>query len=163
MTNNTMMRRPAEAEAVGESSAEFLSLCVGGQWFGIPVLKVQDVLAKQRIAPIPLSPPEVAGSINLRGRIVTVIDMRVKLGLGPAPEGTEAMSVVVEYRDEAYSVMVDEVGDVLELKESDFEPTPVTLNSPWRELCDGLYRLEDYLLLVLDVERFIGLPEKQAA
>ena len=73
------------------------------------------------------------------------------------------MSVVVEYRDEAYSVMVDEVGDVLKLKESDYEPTPATLGQPWRDLCDGLYRLDECLLLVLDVDRFIGLPEKEAA
>lgn len=163
MTNTQMPTRSGERVASIEPTSEFLSLVVGGQWFGIPVLKVQDVLAKQRVAPIPLSPPEVAGSINLRGRIVTVIDMRVKLGLGPAAEDISPMSVVVEYRDEAYSILVDEVGDVLELKDSDYEPNPVTLEQPWRDLCDGLFRLEDHLLLVLDIERFIGLPERQAA
>lgn len=162
MSTDNTPSRVAERNAV-EATAEYLSLAVGGQWFGIPVLKVQDVLAKQTVATIPLSPAEVAGSINLRGRIVTVIDMRMKLGLGPAPEDVEQMSVVVEFHDEAYSVLVDEVGDVLELKESDYEATPVTLDQPWRDLCEGLYRLDENLLLVLDVERFIGLPEMQAA
>jgi purine-binding chemotaxis protein CheW len=163
MSTDPDPNRPDERVNGDNANAEYLSLCVGGQWFGIPVLKVQDVLARLRVAPIPLSPPEVAGSINLRGRIVTVVDMRVKLGLGPAPEDVESMSVVVEYRDEAYSVLVDEVGEVLQLRESDYEPTPATLEQPWRDLCIGLYRLDENLLLVLDIERFIGLPEKQAA
>ena len=163
MTANSPTSHSAEQTAGQDASAEYLSLTVGGQWFGIPVLKVQDVLAKQTVAPIPLSPPEVAGSINLRGRIVTVIDMRVRLGLGPVSEGVQPMSVVIEYRDEAYSILVDEVGDVLALGENEYEPTPATLDQPWRDLTEGLFRLEDKLLLVLDVERLIGLPEQQAA
>ena len=73
------------------------------------------------------------------------------------------MNVVIDYHDEAYSLLVDEVGDVLPLKESDYEPTPVTLDQHLRELTDGLFRLENTLLLVFDVEQLIGLKEQQAA
>ena len=163
MSTNLSPSDPSETESFGESNPEYLSFSVGGQWFGIRVLEVQDVLACRNVAPIPLSSPEIAGSINLRGRIVTVIDMRVKLGIEPAPEDMQQMNVVIDYHDEAYSLLVDEVGDVLPLKESDYEPTPVTLDQHLRELTDGLFRLENTLLLVFDVEQLIGLKEQQAA
>ena len=134
-----------------------VSIRVGAETFGVPVLSVQDVIAPVRIDVVPLAPPEVAGSLNLRGRIVTAIDVRRRLGMPARDMGATHMSVIVEYSGELYALQVDDVGDVLWLAVGDQEPAPVTLTPEWRGLCDGLYRLEGELLLVLDVERFLSL------
>src|SRR4051794_13062050 len=103
---------------------EFVSITVAGQHFGIPVLQVQDVLGPQRITPIPLAPPEVAGSLNLRGRIVTAIDLRTRLRLPKLPDGEVGMSVVVDHGGELYSILVDAVGEVLSLDASSQQRNP---------------------------------------
>ncbi|MDD9901828.1 MAG: chemotaxis protein CheW [Alphaproteobacteria bacterium] len=132
-------------------SKDFLTMTVDGQVFGIPVLQVQDVLGEQRVTAVPLAPPEVAGSLNLRGRIVTAINLRRRLGLEPVAEGAKTMSVVVDYQGELYSLIVDGVGEVLSLSDSDFEKTPPTLDRVWREVATGVYRLKNDLLVILDV------------
>jgi purine-binding chemotaxis protein CheW len=142
---------------------EFVTMIIEGQIFGIPVLQVQDVLGPQKITRVPLAPREVAGSLNLRGRIVTAIDVRTRLGLGPRPEGMRSMSVVVDHNGEFYSLIVDQVGEVMSLPASDFEQTPATLDEKWREISDGVYRLKDMLLIVLDVKRLLRLEELTAA
>ena len=134
-----------------------VSIRVGAETFGVPVLSVQDVIAPVRIDVVPLAPPEVAGSLNLRGRIVTAIDIRRRLGMPAREAGATHMSVIVEYSGELYALQVDDVGDVLWLAVADQEPAPVTLTPEWRGLCDGLYRLEGELMLVLDVERLLTL------
>jgi len=141
-------------------SIELMSVGLAGQRFGIPVLQVRDVLAPQKIARIPLAPPEVAGALNLRGRIVTAIDLRKRLGLPPG--SGRAMSVVVEQGGELYSLLVDSVGEVLRLEESALERNPPTLDPQWRSVSAGIYRLEDCLLAVLDVARALELPRKPA-
>ena len=103
---------------------QFVTLTIAGQLFGVPVLAVQDVLAQQKITPVPLASPEVAGALNLRGRIVTAIDMRTRLDLPPRGEGEECMYVVVEHGAELYSLMIDSVGEVLTLPVDQFEPPP---------------------------------------
>lgn len=135
-----------------EANREYLTIHIADQIFGIPVLQVQDVLGEQRVTRVPLSPPAVAGSLNLRGRIVTAINVRACLGLPPKQE-TESnpMSVVVENQNELYSLMIDKVGDVLSLPSSDFEQTPATLDPQWRSIAQGIYRLQGRLLVVLDV------------
>lgn len=125
--------------------------------FGVPVLSVQDVIAPVRIDVVPLAPPEVAGSLNLRGRIVTAIDIRRRLGMPVREADATHMSVIVEDSGELYALQVDDVGDVLWLAVADQEPAPITLTPEWRGVCDGLYRLEGELMLVLDVERLLTL------
>ena len=142
---------------------EFVTVTIAGQRFGIPVLSVQDVLTEQRLTRIPLAPPEVAGALNLRGRTVTAIDVRTRLGLGPREDGATCMNVVVEYDGEPYSLMVDTVGDVLALSDDDFEQNPITLDPVWREIADGLYRLEESLLIVFDVSRLFNEATTEAA
>ena len=134
---------------------EFVSITIAGQLFGIPVLQVQDVLGPQRITRIPLAPPEVAGSLNLRGHIVTAIDLRTRLRLPPLAEGQSGMSVVVDHRGELYSIMVDAVGEVLSLGAETAERNPPTLDPVWREVSGGIHRLDDTLLIVLDVARVL--------
>ncbi|MDD3183622.1 MAG: chemotaxis protein CheW [Alphaproteobacteria bacterium] len=152
---------PASTEAA--SGREFVTMIIDGQIFGIPVLQVQDVLGAQKITRVPLSPREVAGSLNLRGRIVTAIDVRTRLGIPDREAGSKSMSVVVDHNGEFYSLIVDQVGEVMSLAATDYEQTPATLDERWREISDGVYRLKDTLLIVIDVKRLLRLEELTAA
>jgi purine-binding chemotaxis protein CheW len=143
-----------------EETQGFVSVQVGGQTFGVPVLEVQDVIAPVRIDRIPLAPAEVAGSLNLRGRIVTAVDLRPRLGLPLRDEGERFMCVIVERANELYALLVDDVGDVLWLSRSDHEAAPVTLPQAWRDMSDGLYRLDGDLLLALSPARVLDLAPK---
>jgi len=155
-------RQNGGTETAGETQ-DFVTMTIDGQLFGIPVLTVQDILGQQKITRIPLAPPEVAGSLNLRGRIVTAIDVRLRLGLTPRAPGVQAMSVVVDHRGESYSLLVDAVGEVLSLKSSDYERNPPTLDARWRDFSDGIYRLNGQLLVVLDVAQLLQIGRAEAA
>jgi purine-binding chemotaxis protein CheW len=154
----TTSSRHSSSSSLNEGmKRDFLTLRVNGQLFGIPILQVQDVLGAQRVTRIPLSPPQVAGSLNLRGRIVTAIDMRrcLTLAANTDPHKKE-MSVVVENDSELYSLIIDQVGDVLSLSDSHFENTPATLDPTWRSLALGVYRLPEELLVILDVPKLLN-------
>ncbi len=146
-----------------EKSQEFVTFTIAGQLFGIPVLQIQDVLSSYHITPIPLAPPEITGSLNLRGRVVTAIDVRLRLGLPPRPSDTESMSIVAENEGELYSLMVDAVGEVLALPQSAFERNLPTLDAKFRAFSEGIYRLDDQLLVVLDVNRLLDYERADAA
>lgn len=135
----------------------FLTLTVAGQTCGVPVLVVRDVLGPQTITRIPLAPPEVAGSLNLRGRIVTAIDLRRRLSLAPRPADQQPMSIVVEMAGELYSMLADGVGEVVPLRSEDSSPNPPTLDALWREVSRGVHRRDGQLLIVLDVERILTI------
>ena len=146
------------------ATKEFVTIMVSDQICGIDVLKVQDVLGPQKITPVPLSDPEVAGLLNLRGRIVTAIDLRARLGLEPrGPEQGEGMSVVVDHAGELYSLIVDSVGEVLRLPADDFERNPATLDPLWRKYSEGVYRLKEGLLVVLNGEILLDYGKVAAA
>ncbi len=134
---------------------DFLTVKIGGQMFGIPILQVQDVLGEQRVTHIPLAPPQVSGSLNLRGRIVTAVNVRKCLGLPPLENVENEMSVVVDHDDELYSLVIDEVGDVLSLNESEYEQNPATLDLLWRSVSLGVYRLDGGILVILDVPKLL--------
>lgn len=140
---------------IESDNQDYVTMTIAGQLFGIPVLQVQDVLGPQRITRIPLAPPEVAGSLNLRGRIVTAIDVRLRLGLPRRPSGDAGMSIVVDHEGELYSLMVDSVGEVLTLSSGEFERNPATLDARWREVSLGIYRLDNSLMVVMDVARLL--------
>lgn len=143
--------------AASESSKDFVTFFVEKQLFGVPVLRVQDILEPARIARIPLAPAEVRGSINLRGRIVTVMDVRTRLGLGQ-PEGKVGnMGVTVDYRGELYTLLVDKVGDVVSMSNDSYESNPATLDPVWREFADGVYRLKGHIMVVLDIDRLLDI------
>ncbi len=153
-----------DAAAFGAATAsDFVTMTVADQLFGIPVLTVQDVLGPQRITRVPLAPPEVAGALNLRGRIVTAIDVRRRLGL-PKREGAgSGMNVVVDFKGELYALMVDNVGEVLSLAADAYERNPATLDPRWRDVSAGIYRLKGKLLVVLEVSRLFDLKAKRGA
>ncbi len=141
---------------------DFVTMTVAGQAFGIPVLHVRDVLGPQRITRVPLAPPEIEGSLNLRGRIVTAVNMRQRLHLPKSDFPEKAMAVVVEYDDEPYSLLVDEVGEVLRLSDRQRDSNPATLDAKWRQIADGLYRLDGSLLIVLNIAAVLGAIRAEA-
>lgn len=144
----------------GEDLEDYVTFYVDDQMFGIPVLRVQDILTPDQIAPIPLAPKEVKGSINLRGRIVTVIDVRVRLGLENKTNGNaENMGVTVEQDHDLYTLLVDRIGDVTGLSRDLYEKNPGTLDPKWREFSNGVFRLEDNLMVVLDIDSLLALDE----
>jgi purine-binding chemotaxis protein CheW len=106
---------------------------------------------------VPLAPPEVAGLINLRGQIVTALDLRSRLGLPPRPDDKLPMNVVVRTPEGSLSLLVDEIGDVIEVGEDSFERPPATLTGPARLLVRGAHKLDDRLMLVLDIERTVAV------
>ncbi len=134
---------------------EYVTVTIAGQMFGIPVLQVHDVLGSIKLTNIPLAPPEVAGALNLRGRIVTCIDVRKRLGLPPAEETVNRMSVVVEHHGEPYSLLIDTVGEVLSLKTDKLEMNPGTMDPKWRDVSSGIYRTENKLLVILQIDRLL--------
>ena len=148
---------------VEAATTDYVTFTVADQLFGIPVLKVQDILVPDKIAPVPLAPPEVRGSINLRGRIVTVIDVRTRLGLagstgaGSTGEGGRGMGVTVETGHDLYTLLVDSVGDVIGLSQDLYESNPSTLDQSWMEFADGVFRLQDKLMVVLNTEHLLNL------
>lgn len=147
--------------ALGSSDyRDYVTMSIADQLFGIPVLKVQDVLGQQAITRVPLAPPEVAGSLNLRGRIVTAIDVRLRLGLDRREDAKASMSVVVEHDGELYSLLVDSVGEVLSLNVKDYQRNPPTLNPRLREFSDGIYRLNGSLLVVLSVASLLNFSSR---
>jgi purine-binding chemotaxis protein CheW len=126
-------------------------------YLGIEVLQVQEVIRSQTMTRVPLAPGEVSGLINLRGQIVTALDLRRRLELPDRAPGVEPMCVVVRTDDGAISLLVDEIGDVIETTEETFERPPETLRAGARALIRGVYKLQDRLLLVLDKEKAVTL------
>ena len=136
---------------------QFCTFFVDGMYCGVEVLKVQEVIRYQDMTRVPLAPAVVRGLINLRGQIVTAIDLRERLGLKARPEGVLPMNVVVRTADGATSLLVDEIGDVVTVREEDFERPPETISGVTRELIEGVFKLKDRLLMIVDTERAIGV------
>jgi purine-binding chemotaxis protein CheW len=152
-----VMERPASA--TDDEERVFVTLTVADQLCGVPVLGVRDILGEHKITRIPLAPSEIAGSLNLRGRIVTAIDLRRRLHLPEPPPGQTQMSVVAEQGGELYALLVDQVSEVMSLKANAFERNPPTLPAAWAQFSTGIYRLDNRLLVVLDVSKLLALGE----
>ncbi len=138
-------------------SHQYCTFYVDGHYFGLDVLQVQEIIRYQEMTRVPLAPPVVRGLINLRGQIVTAIDLRRRLELKDRPADLLPVNVVVHTDDGAVSLLVDEIGDVLEVPEKMFERPPETLQGMARELIRGAYKLQDRLLLILDTERTVNV------
>lgn len=131
--------------------------------FGIPLTDVQEVMRRHDLTRVPLSAPVVSGLINLRGQIVTAMDLRRQLEFPPFPEGTDPMNVVVRSDEGAVSLLVDRIGDVVEVNEDAFEPPPETLQGKVRETILGVYKLKDRLMHVLDTAKACQIAEVENA
>ncbi len=154
--SQALAERPAANDTANDEKV-FVTLTVADQLCGVPALSVRDILGEQIITRIPMAPREVAGSLNLRGRIVTAVDLRRRLNLPDAPPGTPRMSVVAEQGGELYALLVDQVSEVISLPASAFERNPPTLPPPWSEYSAGIFRLQNKLLVVLDTARLLAL------
>jgi purine-binding chemotaxis protein CheW len=163
MSSQIQSNKARSSDPSSEKNEEFVTFTIAGQLFGIPVLQIQDVLSSYHITPIPLAPPEIIGSLNLRGRVVTAIDVRLRLGLPARPSDVDSMSIVAENAGELYSLMVDSVGEVLALSQSAYERNLPTLDAKFRAYSDGIYRLDEQLLVVLDVNRMLDYDRSDAA
>ncbi len=149
---------PAAAGAV----AEFVTFRLADQWLGIPVLIVQEVLVAQRIARVPLAPHAIAGFLNLRGQIVTAVDLRQTLGFPARAADTEYMNVVVRHDNELFAFMVDEVGDVVSVADDAVDAPLATLDARWRAVCTGIVRRDRGLLVIASVPDLLKLEQAAA-
>jgi len=134
-------------------TSQFCTFYLDKLLFGVELKGVQEVIRSLEMTKVPLAPEVVSGLINLRGQIVTAVDLRRRLELEPAPPDMQPMNVVVRSEDGAVSLLVDEIGDVVEVDETSFEPPPETLRSSVRAMIVGVHKLSDRLMLVLDIER----------
>jgi purine-binding chemotaxis protein CheW len=141
----------------GDGLKEFVSVTIGEQLFGVNVTDIRDVFALKSLTPVPGAKPEIAGVLNLRGRIVTAIDARKKLGLPSRPQGYAGMMAMgVELQGEAYGILVDSVGEVLRIGEDGLLPNPANMNPDWKTISDGVYPLEGKLLITLNINSFLA-------
>jgi purine-binding chemotaxis protein CheW len=144
-------------------SIQYVTVVIGGQLFGLPIERVHDVFVPDSITRVPLSRPEIAGVLNLRGRIVTAIDMRRRLHLPPREAGGTAMAVGIESKGESYGLLIDNVGEVLDLPTAGREANPVNLDARWAAISGGVHRLNGQLMVILDVDRVLGGMSEAAA
>jgi purine-binding chemotaxis protein CheW len=138
---------------------QFCSFFLDGLRFGVDVRKVQEVVAYQEMTRVPLAPPTVRGLLNLRGQIITGIDLRRRLELAERPADNLPMNVVLRGEDCPVSFLVDDIGEVIEVDADACEPPPETLRGRVRELIQGVYPLADELLLVLDTDRTVNVTK----
>ena len=153
-----------KTETIEGTVAEYVTAVIGGQLFGLPISRVQDVFMPERLTRVPLSSAEIAGVLNLRGRIVTVVDMRSRLGLPKRDSGRPPMAIGVDLRGESYGLLIDSVGEVLKLADDSREVNPVNLDPRLTKMAAGIHRLDGQLMVVLDVDRVLEIvPDMLAA
>ncbi len=152
-----------ERDTIDERVTEYVTVMIGSQLFGLPIARVQDVFMPERLTRVPLAPPEIAGVLNLRGRIVTAIDMRRRLGLPPRTGTRPAMAVGIELNGESYGLLIDSVGEVMKLADASREPNPVNLDARWAGVSGGVHRLDGQLMVILDVDRVLDMANTAVA
>lgn len=163
MNAPTTSPEPVEPAADTGTRIDYITVQLAGQTFGIAVALVQDVFLPQSVTRVPLAPAEVAGVLNLRGRIVTAIDLRRRLDLPPRAAGEPSMAVGIEKEGEAFGLIIDQVGEVLSLENEACDRNPATLDPRWRHVSRGIYRLDGRLLVVLDVDRILEFDRRVEA
>ncbi|MGE3727232.1 MAG: chemotaxis protein CheW [Candidatus Sericytochromatia bacterium] len=136
---------------------QFCTFFLDKLFFGVDVLQVQEVIRSQEMTRVPLADSVISGLINLRGQIVTAMDLRKRLNLPSKTIETEFMNVIVQTTDSPVSLLVDEIGDVLELDEELFESPPHHLNFGLQNMLEGVYKLENDLLLILNIEKTVDI------
>src|SRR6201994_4244508 len=144
--------------------AEYVTAMIGGQLFGLPIARVQDVFMPERLTRVPLASEDIAGVLNLRGRIVTAFDMRARLGLPKNEDGRPAMAIGVDHRGESYGLLIDSIGEVMKLSDDSREMNPVNLDPGMKKVAGGVHPLDGQLMVVLDIDRlFETAPDMMAA
>lgn len=144
-------------------TSQFCTFYLDQLLFGVDLKDVQEVIRELPMTPVPLAPSVVAGIMNLRGQLVTALDLRCQLEMSPGKPGVTPMNVVVHSQDGAVSLLVDQIGDVVEVEEATFERTPETLQGKIRTMILGVHKLDTRLLHVLDVEKACQVGENSEA
>ncbi|MHC5656058.1 chemotaxis protein CheW [Stappia sp.] len=151
------MKHNDNISAAAADTIQYVTVFIGGQLFGLPISQVHDVFVPESVTRVPLAAPEVAGVLNLRGRIVTAIDMRKRLHLPNRDENAQVMAVGIEHKGESYGLVIDKVGEVLRLSNESQEPNPSNLDKRWAEISGGVHRLDGKLMIILDIGRLFGV------
>ncbi len=138
------------------ANSQFCTFYLDGLLFGVEIQGVQEVIRHLPMTQVPLAPRVVSGLINLRGQIVTAVDLRRCLGMADRATGHLPMNVVVRTADGPVSLLVDDIGDVIEVSEDSYEPPPQNMSAQQKEMVRGVYKLDGRLLLVLDTERSLA-------
>jgi purine-binding chemotaxis protein CheW len=138
-----------------DNEQPFVTMHIAGQLFGISVMAVQDVLRNLQVSRVPRAPETIGGVINIRGRVVTALNMRVRLGMPQAETVAPPMYVVVDHQQELFALMVDLVGDVVNLSVKTMEKLPANLDESWRSVSTGVFRMDDDLMLILNVPHIV--------
>jgi purine-binding chemotaxis protein CheW len=149
--------------AMNESVIEYVTAMIGGQLFGLPIPRVQDVFKPEGLTRVPLAAPEIAGLLNLRGRIVTVVDMRRRLDFSTGGRDAVPLAVGIEHKGESYGLLIDEIGEVMKLSAASREDNPVNLDPRLARVSAGVHRLDGRLLVVLDVDRVLDAAASMQA
>ncbi len=153
------MKESAGEPVQSAQGGRFATFLVDGLLFGVDVADVQEVLRPQAMTRVPLAPAVISGLINLRGQIVTALDMRQRLKLAARDTGAVLMNIVVRADDEPLSLLVDEIGDVIDVDADSFERPPNNLDARVKELIAGVYKLKERLMLVLDTNATVALTD----
>lgn len=143
--------------SVHAQGTEYVTAWIADQLFGIPIQRVHDVFEADRLTRVPLAPPEIAGVLNLRGRVITAFDMRRRLGLPPRAQAKTQLAIGIDLNGEAYGLLVDGMGEVMKVPAGALDPNPINLGRDWARVSSGVFRLEDRLLVVLDVDCILDL------
>jgi purine-binding chemotaxis protein CheW len=147
-----------------EERKQFVTISVGNQLFGLPILQVRDVFIVTEMTPIPLAPPSVAGLFNLRGRVITVLSLRNMLGFEPADSvENETIAIGIEWCGESFGLLVDQVHEVMELAEARRDINPINLDKRWTTLSAGVHRLDSQLLVELSLDSLFNDLSSKAA
>ena len=152
----------SDAKGIGDI-IEYVTVSVGDQMFGLPIDRVHDVFIASALTDVPLAPREIVGLLNLRGRVVTAMCLRRRLGLPDRQEDNHNMAVGLEHQGESYGVLVDQVGEVMKLAADTHEPSPVHMDPRWVKLSRGVHRLDEKLLIILDVDAVLSLEVQSHA
>ncbi len=140
-----------------QQSIQILITHIENHAFGINLANIRDILFDQMITPIPLSKPDVMGAINLRGNIVTVINMRKRLGLPDFPKDYRKTHVIIEYKEELFDLALDKVGEVITLDQNLVQPTPIIVDAAWQKLMNGIVKQKDSVLSLLNTDPIVSL------
>lgn len=142
---------------------DYVTVVVAGQTFALPIDCVQDVFVANGVTRVPLAPLEIAGLLNLRGRVLTALCLRQVLGYPDGPNGGRLMAVGLEHQGEAYGLLVDTVGEVVRLSREKLDPKPTHLDPRWTALSKGVHRLPESLLVLLDIDALLTVGVGQRA
>ena len=134
---------------------QIVTVYIEGQMLGFPISRVRDVFALQHLTSVPCASAAVAGLVNLRGRVVTMLSLRVMLGFEPRQVNDGDMAIGIECKDDAIGLIVDQVGEVIDVNVQAREQNPANLDARWAPFCIGIHKLDDKLLVELDLNRLL--------